>query len=321
MPQHPPLPPDYPVSATAVRPGWDDLPAEIRALVEDRCGSAVVEARSATSGFTAGFASRLLLRDGSRVFVKAAGLTGNAFADHAIDGYREEARKLALLPVDVPAARLRWSADTGDWMVLCLDDVGGRPPSRPWDSTELDGALTCLERAAAALTPAPAGFAWTRFADDFADVSRYWTALGGDEIVGPYAERAADLCAAGLVGGDGSTLTHSDLRDDNVIVADDGRFWVCDWNWPMLGAPWIDTLTLLLSARGDGIDCDRLLAERPLTRDVDPDALDGFLALLTGYWLVAQHDPVPPTSPWIRRHQRWYGTVGWQWLRERRGWT
>ena len=52
----------------------------------------------------------------------------------------------------------------------------------------------------------------------------------------------------------GDTLVHSDLRDDNVILADTGEVWVCDWNWPTRGPIWVDTLTVAISMVGDGLD-------------------------------------------------------------------
>jgi hypothetical protein len=45
------------------------------------------------------------------------------------------------------------------------------------------------------------------------------------------------------------------------------------------------------------------------------------LALLAGYFLKSASDPVPPTSPHLREHQRWQGEVCWDWLCERRGWV
>ena len=45
------------------------------------------------------------------------------------------------------------------------------------------------------------------------------------------------------------------------------------------------------------------------------------LALLTGYFLRQADEPVPPTSPHLRDHQRWQGDVCWAWLCERRGWA
>jgi hypothetical protein len=53
---------------------------------------------------------------------------------------------------------------------------------------------------------------------------------------------------------------------------------------------------------------------------VDRDSIDGMLALLAGYFLTQQHEPVPASSPWVRAHQRWYGEVAWHWLSTRRGW-
>ena len=42
---------------------------------------------------------------------------------------------------------------------------------------------------------------------------------------------------------------------------------------------------------------------------------------MTAYFLKSADDPVPPTSPFLREHQRWQGEVCWEWLCERRGWA
>lgn len=316
--------PDYPLSATATRPEWSQLPTGIRRLVTARVGADVVAAQSVTVGFTAGFASRLRFDDGTTAFVKAADRVGDEWHDHAVDGYLEEARKLRALPPAVPAPRLRWlhqgTVDGRDWVVLCFDDVGGRPPARPWQADQLNLVLDCLEQAADALTPAPTGLPTSNFPTEFAAEVERWTALSAHPPTARHAARARELCDAGLAGARGDTLIHADLRDDNVIVGNDGQVWICDWNWPMRGAAWIDTLTLLLSAHGDGVDTDAVLASRRLTADLDPDSIDGMLAIMAGYFLTQQHEPVPASSPWVRLHQRWYGKVAWNWLSTRRGW-
>ena len=96
---------------------------------------------------------------------------------------------------------------------------------------------------------------------------------------------------------------------------------MCDWNWPVTGAAWLDTLLLLIGPRGDGLDVERVLASRPLTRDVPAEHVDIVLALVAGYFLQSAAQPVPPTSPHIRDAQRWQGDVVWDWLSERRGWS
>lgn len=313
--------PQAPPGATALRPLWADLPQDVRGLVEDRLGVRVVEAVSQGSGFTHGLASRLLLSDGRRVFVKAAQESEEPFSGFAASAYREEARKLPLLPPGVPAPRLQWVIDGNGWVVLALDDVHGRPPRRPWHPEELDPVLAELDRTARLLTPTPTGLAGERLVDALADEASYWKELHADPLAGAHAQEAGELALAGLSWCDGEGTTHGDLRDDNVLLDRDGQVWFCDWNWPMAGPPWFDTITLLLSARGDDIDTDGLLRRLPLTCDLSADAVDGVLALLAGFWLRVQHDPVPPTSPWIRVHQAWYAHVAYGWLAQRRGWT
>jgi hypothetical protein len=113
---------------------------------------------------------------------------------------------------------------------------------------------------------------------------------------------------------------HLDVRDDNVLLTPDGRALFCDWNWPVAGAVWIDSLFMLIGPRGDGLEVEAVIARRRLLRDVPPDHLDRLLALICGYFLSSADDPVPPTSPHIRDAQRWQGEVVWAWLCERRGW-
>ena len=87
----------YPVPSgkTARRLEWPFLPPNLRAYIERKCGSPVVEAESQGAGFTPGFASVLTCEDGSRHFVKAASVKAQRlFAD----SYREEARKLRRCP-------------------------------------------------------------------------------------------------------------------------------------------------------------------------------------------------------------------------------
>jgi hypothetical protein len=302
-----------PPGATSRRLEWPFLPPRLRAYVERRCGSPVVEALSQTSGFTPGFASVLVCEDGSRHFVKAASVKAQKlFAD----SYREEGRKLAALPASVPAPRLLWMLDD-DWVVLGIEHVEARPPRRPWRPRDLDATLDALEVVADALTPAPMDLdtfetEFAPFLDGWAHVRSAYDLPHLDEAEA-LARRYAEVCA-------GDTLVHTDVRADNVLVDAAGRAWLVDWNWPVTGAAWLDSFWALIGPRGDGLDVESTIASRRLLRDVPAEALDIALALLVGYFLSACDQPVPPTSPYLRDHQRWQGEVCWTWLAERRGW-
>jgi hypothetical protein len=304
-----------PHGRTARRLEWPHLPPALRARVEERLGSPVVEAVSQGGGFTPGFASVLVCADGSRHFVKAASVAAQRMFAAS---YREEARKLGLLPPTAPAPRLLWSLDD-EWVVMEVEYVESRAPSRPWRADELDRCLDALEVVAKELTPAPGGLDLDPMAVEHRDWPAYWDHVRAARP-GPHADEAAALAATFGEAVDGDTLVHGDLRDDNVLLTPDGRVLFCDWNWPVVGADWLDSLMMLIGPRGDGLDVEAVIAERPLLRHVPTDHIDRVLALVCGYFLKSADDPVPPTSPYVREVQRWQGEVVWDWLAERRDW-
>ena len=315
------LPLTVPVAGTAVRPLWPELPVAVRHRIEGAIGAAVVAAASQDSGFTPGFASRLRLADGRRVFVKAT----DARRPWLLDCYRLEAAKLALIPSAVPAPRLTLVLDEPidgkPWLILVFDDIDGRPPLRPWQPDEARAALSTATIMAEVLTPPPPGWAWARLADEIFDSPPDWSSLRAKPDWAAYADalRAyADVSPELLAG---STLAHLDCRDDNLIMDRDGRAWVCDWNFPAVGPQWTDAVCLAISMYGDGLDVEVLLAETGLVSDQDRDGVDCLLAVLTTYFLLQSVQPPNPTSPYLRIHQTWYAQASGTWLKQRLGWT
>ena len=305
-----------PHGRTSRRLEWSLLPPMLRRLIEDRLGSPVVRADSCGAGFTPGMASVLTGADGRKTFVKAASKKAQKpFAD----SYREEIRRLRGLPRGLPLPPLLWSHEDDLWVVLALEYVDGATPARPWRRPQLDACLDTLEVVADALTPPRMTLA--TFAEDCAQYLSGWGHLRRTSPGWPHLEEAATLAGRFADVTAGNTLVHTDARDDNFLVTTDGRALLCDWNWPTVGAAWIDTVLLLISAHGDGLDADAVLAERRLTRDVDPEHIDVLLALVCGYFLENRDHPVPNSSPYIRVHARWYSEVTWAWLAQRRGWS
>ena len=315
QPLTPPRDAPVPHGRTARRLDWGLLPPALRTVIERRVGSPVVSADSAGAGFTPGFASTLTCADGSKHFVKAASKKAQRpFAD----SYREEARKLRALPPGLPVPRLLWSHEDDLWVALELEYVDGPNPRRPWVTHELDACLDALELLADRLTPPPLGLG--SFADEFASCLDGWDHVRRVEPDRPFLEEAARLAGRFREATAGGTLVHTDARDDNFLITPRGAL-LCDWNWPVVGAAWIDTVLLLISAHGEGVDADAVLAERRLTRDVAAEDVDCLLALIAGYFLERRDDAVPNSSPYLRAHQSWYAEATWSWLAQRRHWS
>lgn len=304
-----------PWGSTASRLDWLLLPPMLRRMVEDRFGTTVVDAQSAGGGFTPGLASVLVGADGRRMFLKAASRKAQRpFAE----AYAAEAARLRTMPSGLPVPRLLWSHQDDLWVLLALEYVEGANPARPWRRSELDRCLDTLQVLAQTLTPPPMRL--HTFADDFADMVESWDHVRHRWPQWPHLEDAAALAGRVARATVGNTLVHTDARDDNFVLTGTGRPSLCDWNFPVVGAAWIDSVCLLMTAFGDGLDADAVLAERPLTRNASPDDVDSVLALFCGYFLERRDQPSPYSSPYLRRHQDWCAEVTWAWLAQRRGW-
>ena len=310
--------PEVAYGATAVRPDWVDLSPALRASIDDRMGAPVVTADTAGGGFTRAFAAIVETAAGDRAFLKAAPLT-----DPTSDWYAREAAITSALPPEVPAARPRWTLVTEGHYVLCLEAVDGRVPELPWKTEDLTAALRGWREASDALRTSP-----VRDLPRLSDIVRgelsWWSEIAAGRAPAPPApawvrDHINDLARLEqglpqLVKGTG--MLHGDLRIDNIMIDGYGKSWLCDWTWPCLGAPWFDTVTLLVTAYASGLDADHLLEPW----DAPEAGVDGALAAMSGYWLTRAAGGPSSASPHSRQHQRFSGSQALAWLASRRGW-
>jgi hypothetical protein len=211
--------------AQGVRLPYDEAPAELRAWVDDTLGSPVVTAVTQPGGFSPGIAARLVCADGTRAFCKAVSTAANPDSPQL---HRDEARNVASLPAAAPVPRLIASYDEGTWVVLLLQDVGGRQPLLPWRLDELTRAVGAIDRMHDVLTPCltSAPVASEEWHEEFTN----WRLtdsipLGLDNWCVRHLDALADLESQWEPAATGDTLLHMDLRADNLIVSDD-RVWV-----------------------------------------------------------------------------------------------
>jgi hypothetical protein len=299
------------VTAAGVRIGWANLPDRVRHAVEGIVGGPVVEAVSQVGGFSPGTADRIRTADGRRAFVKAVSSAQN---EHSPAMHRGEALITAALPASAPAPALLGCYDDGEWVALVLQDIDGRMPTTPWQADELAQVRAALDVLAKTVTPSPVDVptARDRLSEDFAG----WQRLRDDPVAAmdPWvAAHLPDLCALaahGVVALAGTTLCHTDIRADNLLIGPKGTVTVVDWPWACQGPAWLDTLLLLINVRLYGGHAD--LA----TLDADPDDVTGVLAGLGAFFADAARRPAPPGLPTVRAFQQAQADVVVSWLRE-----
>ena len=285
-------------------------------------GARVVEATTQPHGFSPGVASRLVLADGRRVFVKAVSATANPDTP---DIHRQEARILAALPESAPAPRLLWTLDEEGWVALGLEDVEGRHPREPWTEPDLSLVLAALAEMARALTPSPIAVPGTA-PDWFAETVNGWQAAlaRAETRLEPWAarnlERLAALESLAPAAAAGDTLLHCDTRADNLLIAG-RRVYVLDWPWARVGAWWIDGVAMAPSvAMQGGPPPDEFVGRLDVGR-VPREAVDAIVCSIAGYFVIRALEPPPPGIPTVRAFQAAQGRHAIAWLRERTGWV
>lgn len=309
--------------ATSTRVSWEDLPAPVRASIEQACGAPVTSARTQPGGFSPGLAVRALCADGTRVFIKAVSARANRDSHRY---HQREARILAALgPLitrsQLPIPRLRGTAICGSWTALLIDDVNGRQPPLPWQPSDIDRVLTTLDHLAAALTPAPIPV--PAITDLYADAFTGWRTLARqpatsqlDPWTRTHLSQLAALEHTWATHAAGHTLLHTDLRADNLLLTDD-RVMIIDWPHACHGAAFIDPLLLAASiAAHGGPPPHQLLARSPAGRTASQDAITAIVCAAAGYYTERALRPPPPGIPAARTHQAAQGHATRRWLTE-----
>jgi len=263
-------------------------------------------------------ASRLLLADGRRVFVKAVSESANPDSPNI---YRREAKIVSALPESAPAPRLLWTFDEAGWVALCFEDVDGRPPRQPWTNADLDLVVKAMKAMSAALTPSPIEVDQTA-SDAFRDDIKGWRhALDrGETRLDPWClqhlEQLAALESQAPAAVAGETLLHFDIRADNLLIAGE-RVHVVDWPLASTGAAWVDWLAMAPSVTMQGGPDPEEFMSRFDLRGVSKSDFDAALCSLAGYFVVHALDPPPPGIPTVRAFQAAQGVVALRWLKNR----
>jgi aminoglycoside phosphotransferase (APT) family kinase protein len=308
-------------AAQGVRVGWDAVPWPVRSAIEEICGAPVVRAESQPGGFSPGVAARALCADGTRWFIKAVSAEANPDSPAM---HRREAEILRALDAliaagDLPAPRLRGTADIAPWTALVLEDIEGRQPGVPWKPDELATILAALDLLIDALTPAPVPLAG--IAETHGELFSGWRILAGgpgDDRLDPWfrrnLDRLADLERDWAAHASGDTLVHADIRADNLLLTAE-RVVVVDWPHACLGSAFLDVALFAPSvAMQGGPSPAELVTRTRAGRGADSAALVAMVCAIAGFLTERSLRPSPQGLPTLRAFQAAQATIARDWL-------
>lgn len=234
---------------------------------------------------------------------------------------RNEAALGRHFPTGFPAPRLDLVVDDGEWVVLAFEEVAGHNPVQPWRPDDLAAVVAALD-----VLPTPPELplrpAATRLVGTFGGFVGFVRSPQMDTVGDAWTTRNLELLAR--IEADwpeataGDSLVHSDVRDDNVVLADDGRVLFVDWAHSFVGADWLDLLFALPSIElAGGPPCEDLVERSNRLRRADPDAVTVVAVALLGFFTEqARHAP-PPGAPAVRAFQEAQRQVARRWVESR----
>jgi len=307
-----------PTFAAGVRLPFAQLPDAVIAWVAATLGGAITDVVDKQGGFSPGVAAVVTTAAGARGFVKAVGTSINA---ESVKFHRAENAVMVRMPVHDsilrPVASESIQVDADEWEITILPVIDGATPSHPWSEADVLRVLDTVVDIGARFTPSP----WP---DDPAQTTklvaffRGWTRIDREPDdpwrFHPWISRHfADLVALEPLLADrlpGNTLSHTDLRADNVMLTND-RVWLVDWAHARNAARWADPVLLMCDViasgadRDDGgeIDVPKLFASHRAFAGTDPLLVGAVIATLaaTLHWFSRQ--PPPAGLPTIRAFQ------------------
>ena len=188
------------------------------------------------------------------------------------------------------------SHEDDEWVVLGIEDVGALTPERPWRDDELDrtlGLLTLVAESTAAMPPElvaalpPAAEAFPGLAGAWQVFAARAPRLTATSARPPRSPPDCPSCRAraSCTATPATTTCCSAPTAGRCCATGTGR---------AAGPVWIDVVDVLVSAYGDGVDVEPLLAEHPLTAEVPAEEIDVWLAAYAGWMRRAGELPLAP---------------------------
>ncbi|MFE4371785.1 phosphotransferase [Streptomyces sp. NPDC056835] len=234
---------------------WDDLPAGLRAAIEDKTG-AVTASTSVTQGLNCTTAQVITTRGNGPLFLKGVrdtdldGAAALRWEEHLND------------TVGGISPTIRHAVRVGGWYCLLFVYVDGRNADLSPGSKDLDAVAFTIGRMHRLRTP--------------------------DICIPPLADRFTGYLMPGeaeaLAGG--THLLHTDTNPHNIMISS-GTAYIVDWAMPAVGPEWVDaayTAVRLMEYGHAPASALAWLRRIPSWRSADPKAVEALVSATCRRW-------------------------------------
>lgn len=276
-------------------PAEDSLPppapsmANVRERLQQWLGAPIVREFAVSGGYTPALRFRIETASGDRGFVKVA---VNPYTRRAL--IREAEVLSALQALGMPFVPQLIAVDPDPiHPLLVLEDLGDARWPPPWDEALVESVLSTLRELHKTPTTLPS------YAEVHPEEDHGWLDVAADPQpfldLGLVSGAWLDASLSTLVAAErnvetrGSTLTHFDLRSDNLCQSQRGVV-IIDWNFACAGNPLLDLGFWLpsLSIEG-GPSPETLIGEQP-----------EIAAFVSGFFAARAGQPPIPSAPHVR---------------------
>ncbi len=281
------------------RPMIGQPDAVVRARIDALLGVRCVESIPTEGGYSPAARWRVRTADGETAFVKMA------CTDHTRRALRTEHVVLRELSVDF-APRLIGFEDDAEHPLLAIEDLGCAHWPPPWDPALVEQVRDTLARMHAMSTSLPP------FEDVHSGEDHGWRTVAADPAaflaLGLVPPKRLDEVLPALIAAEdravlaGDSLTHFDIRSDNLCLASRGVVLI-DWNLACRGRAEMDLGFWLPSLEMEG---------GPQPESFLPDHPE-VAAWVSGFFAARAGLPVIPDAPRVREVQRRQLVTAWPW--------
>ncbi len=321
----------------ADRPLWKDVPGALVAKIEGVLGGKIASAAGVLGGYGPSACFSVMLENHARFFLKGTHPGQEAHGKKALEQEIQAYERLADFSLFMPRYIGQvGQGDDDDWHLGIFSYIDKAQSPLPWTEKKIVSVFLLLGKIhgktgsslphitdcnfiAGFLSPEECG--WIRLAREEAVRQRFLSIFSNVDPAKTWLDRALPLflnCSKELSDllKSHPGIFHGDLRSDNILLDENGKFFLVDWTNACEGPVILDLVFFICGLSAEtGYSGKDLLSLYTRVTGISFSRSDVQKALVSasGYYALQAGKPVPKRLPqlrWVQKQHLW-GALHW----------